>query len=410
MKKLLIIGLHWPEPSTTAAGTRMMQLIRLFLENNYQITFACSIPKTSYSYDLSSLGIKTEQIELNSASFDCFITNLKPHIVLFDQFITEEQFGWRVAENSPNAVRILDTEDLHFLRFAREQAFKLNEKLNLINDITKREIASIYRSDLSLIISKTEMELLKKEFKIDAKLLHYIPFLQSKISIKTLKKFPAFKERQHFITMGNFKHKPNYESVIYLKKEIWSKIRKKLPKIELHVYGAYANQKIKQLHNPKEGFIIKGWTNNKEEAYTNSRVCLAPLLFGAGLKGKLIDTMIYGTPNVTTTIGAESMTRNLKWNGFIENNPENFALKSVELYTCEEKWLQFQLNGKEIINNCFNKIKFGEDLQEKINITSENIKEHRAQNFVGQLLQYHTLKSTQYLSKYIEEKTKNYNI
>jgi glycosyltransferase involved in cell wall biosynthesis len=406
MKKLLIIGLHWPEPSTTAAGTRMMQLIRFFLENKYQITFACSIPKTIYSYNLNFLGIKTVEIELNNASFDSFIRKLKPHIVLFDQFITEEQFGWRVADNYPDAVRILDTEDLHFLRLARELAFKKKEKINLINDITKREIASIYRSDLSFIISKSEIGLLKKEFKIDSKLLHYIPFLQTKIAANTLKLFPSFKTRRHFITMGNFKHKPNYEAVLYLKNEIWPKIRKKLPKTELHVYGAYSNEKIKQMHNETEGFIIKGWTNNKEKAYVNSRVCLAPLLFGVGLKGKLIDSMIYGTPNITTTIGAEGMTRNSKWNGFIKDNSEEFAQKAVELYNHEEKWLEFQKNGKEIINNCFNKNKFDKKLQIKINEISSNLKEYREHNFIGQILQYHTLKSTKYLSKYIEEKEK----
>jgi hypothetical protein len=404
MKKMLIIGLHWPEPTTTAAGTRMLQLIKLFLENDYKITFACAKPLTAHSFNLNSLAIDTVQIELNNTSFDSFISTLKPHIVLFDQFITEEQFGWRVAENYPNAIRILDTEDLHFLRFAREQAVKTNTKINLINDITKREIASIYRSDLSLIISKSEMQILKRKFKIDTKLLHYIPFLQSNISIKKLKSFPSFSERHHFITMGNLKHKPNYESVIYLKKEIWPLIHKKLPKAELHIYGAYANQKIEQLNNKKEGFIINGWTNDKEETYTNSRVCLAPLLFGAGLKGKLIDTMIFGTPNVTTTIGAEGMTRNYKWNGFIEDNPKMFANKAVELYLQEEKWMQFQLNGKEIINNCFNKVRFEKKLIAKIELILENLDVNRAQNFIGQLLQYHTLKSTKYLSKYIEEK------
>ncbi len=406
MKKMLIIGLHWPEPSTTAAGIRMLQLINLFTKNNYKITFACAKPITSHSFNLKSLGIKTEQIELNNPSFDSFISSLQPHFVLFDQFITEEQFGWRITEICPDTIKILDTEDLHFLRAAREQAVKQNEKINLINDVTKREIASIYRSDLSLIISKSEMKLLKNEFKIDTKQLHYIPFLQSNISIKKLKSFPSFSERHHFITMGNFNHKPNYESVIYLKNEIWPLVHKQLPKAELHVYGAYANQNIKQLHNTKEGFIINGWVDDKEKVYTNSRVCLAPLLFGAGLKGKLIDSMIFGTPNVTTSMGAEGMTGNYKWNGFIENNSIKFSEKAIELYSHEEKWTEFQLKGKEIINNCFNKVKFEKKLIIKIELILENLKAHRKQNFIGQLLQYHTLKSTKYLSKYIEEKSK----
>ncbi len=404
MKKLLIIGLRWPEPTTTAAGTRMVQLINFFLENRYHITFGCSKPKTSHSFNLESLNVNTSQIELNNTSFDSFIFNLKPNIVLFDQFITEEQFGWRVAEICPKAMRILDTEDLHFLRLAREQAFKKKVNINLNNDTTKREIASIYRSDLSLIISKFEMKLLKNEFKINAKLIHYIPFFQNKISQEIINSYPNFKDRQHFITMGNFMHKPNYESVIYLKNEIWPKIRKKLPKVELHVYGAYANQKIQQLNNEKEGFIIKGWVNNKEKVYINSRVCLAPLLFGAGLKGKLLDSMIFGTPNITTSIGAEGMTRNTKWNGFIVDNSNNFAEKAVELYNHEENWAKFQKNGLEIINNCFNKVKFSKKLQTKISFISSNLDEYRNQNFIGQLLQFHTLKSTKYLSKFIEEK------
>jgi glycosyltransferase involved in cell wall biosynthesis len=206
--------------------------------------------------------------------------------------------------------------------------------------------------------------------------------------------------------MGNFRHKPNYESVLYLKNEIWPLIRKKLPKAELHIYGAYANQNIKQLHNKKEGFIINGWIDDKEKAYTNNRVCLAPLLFGAGLKGKLIDSMIYGTPNVTTSMGAEAMTRNYKWNGYIEDNPIKFSKKAIELYNNEEKWTQFQLQGLKIINNCFDKVKFEKKLILKIDSILKNLKVHRKQNFIGQLLQYHTLKSTKYLSKYIEEKSK----
>jgi hypothetical protein len=72
---------------------------------------------------------KVREIALNSSSFDVFVKQLQPSIVLFDRFMIEEQFGWRVAENCPNAVRILDTEDLHCLRLARQKAYK--EKRNL---------------------------------------------------------------------------------------------------------------------------------------------------------------------------------------------------------------------------------------------------------------------------------------
>ena len=146
-KKILIIGYVWPEPNTTAAGGRMLQLIHFFLEQDYQITFASTAAESEFSFDLDSLGVRKKTILLNHSSFDVFLKDLDPGIVLFDRFMTEEQFGWRVVENAPNALRILDTEDLHSLRIARQLSFKksipFTEQFWLDQDQTKREMASI---------------------------------------------------------------------------------------------------------------------------------------------------------------------------------------------------------------------------------------------------------------------------
>src|SRR5699024_7195355 len=117
----------------------------------------------------------------------------------FDRFITEEQFGWRVAEQCPQTLRILDTEDLHCLRRARKKA--INEERSfapedLLNEETaKREIASIFRCDLSLVISEYELKLLQDLFKIDKTLLHYLPFMLDPIGKDTVRSWPAFDER-----------------------------------------------------------------------------------------------------------------------------------------------------------------------------------------------------------------------
>src|SRR5210317_758099 len=124
-KKLLIIGHTFPEPSTTGAGNRMMQLIELFLEEGYDITFASTANASERSVSLDHLGISVQEIHLNQTTFDTFIADLNPSVVMYDRFMTEEQFGWRVAECCPEALRILDTEDLHFLRKAREEAISL---------------------------------------------------------------------------------------------------------------------------------------------------------------------------------------------------------------------------------------------------------------------------------------------
>ncbi|MDF1518382.1 MAG: glycosyltransferase family 4 protein [Lutibacter sp.] len=409
MKNFLIIGFVWPEPNSTAAGSRMLQLIDLFQENGFTVTFICAASKSNKSFDLETLNIQTFDILLNDASFNLLVKNINPDFVLFDRFLTEEQFGWRIAENCPEAIRILDTEDLHFLRNARQVAYKNKEKVtlkHLTSDLAKREIASIYRCDLTLVISKYEMKLLKKTFKIDKSLFHYVPFLLNKINFKTIHSYPTFKNRNHFITIGNFKHEPNWNSVQYLKTDIWPLIREKLPDAELHIYGAYATEKGQQLNNEKEGFYIKGWEENVEVVFTNTRVCLAPLRFGAGLKGKLIDAMKFGTPSVTTNIGAEAMHDELPWNGFIADVPKEFALKSVELYTNENLWKNAQQNGVEIINSCFSKEKYARKLLNKIIAIQKNLEEHRLKNFIGSLLIHHTLQSTKYMSKWIEEKNK----
>lgn len=403
MKNLVIIGKVFPEPNSTAAGSRMIQLMDLFLTQNYQITFLSTATISENSFDLSSKNIQFQNILLNDDSFDELIINLNPDVVVFDRFTTEEQFGWRVSEQVPNAVKILDTEDLHFLRNAREKAFKQNkilENSDLINDIFKRELASILRCDLSLIISEFEMNLLIEKFKFDENILFYLPLFGEVKKPKT-----SFPERKNFISIGNFLHEPNWQTVLQLKK-LWKDIKKQLPEAEIHIYGAYATEKVFQLHNEKEGFIIKGRAECVEIVFNQAKVLFAPIPFGAGIKGKLLESMQFGLPNVTSAVGAEAMHGNHDWNGFITDNETEFVEKAVLLYQNENLWRKSQENGFKIIENRFKKELFEPHFIHKIQEISENLESHRNQNFLGQILQHHTLQSTKYLSKWIEEKNK----
>ena len=144
-KILLVIGLVWPEPKSSAAGTRILQLICLFQNQGFDVVFASAAQESEFSFNLNSIGVKTQKIELNSATFDDFIQRLNLNIVLFDRFVIEEQFGWRVYKNCPSAIRILDTEDLHCLRLTRQNAIKKNIPFSiddlLTSEIAKREIS-----------------------------------------------------------------------------------------------------------------------------------------------------------------------------------------------------------------------------------------------------------------------------
>lgn len=402
MDSVLIIGHTWPEPKTTGAGVRMMQLIKCFQNRNFNIHFASTAEKTNYSHNLENLGVTTRAISLNNASFDDFLKEIKPDVVLFDRFYTEEQFGWRVAETLPKAIRVLDTEDLHFLRFAREEAVKKNSTVNYKNsEIAVREIASIYRCDLSLIISKKEMEILETDFKVDAKLLHYLPFLPDAIQSQSL---PEFEQRYHIVFIGNYKHQPNVDAVRELKTTIWPLLSSLLPQVELHCYGAYAPQHLQQLQNPKERFFVKGWVEDAIPVIARARVMLAPLRFGAGLKGKFLDAMQCGTPFVTTKIGIEGFEMDTDGSTYISDNPQDFAEKAAQLYEEKYLWQSAQKEGFAVLNRQFlntnREVEFFEVLEE----LAGNLSSHRENNFTGAMLLHHTMQSTKYLSKWIEAK------
>jgi len=414
IKKLLVLGYVWPEPNSSAAGSRMLSLLTLFVQQGWQVTFASPAQQGEHKVDLTELGIDEQAVAINCTSFDDFISDLNPSIVLFDRFMLEEQFGWRVAKHCPDTLRILDTVDLHSLRQARHQALKQNRSLahaDLNSDLAKREIASIFRSDLSFIISDYELELLKNHYAVPEHILLHCPFMLDLQNFTPSEN--SYADRQHFISIGNFRHEPNWDSVLFLKQSIWPLIRKQLPKVELHIYGAYPPPKATQLHNDKQGFLVKGWAEDAKNVMQRARVCLAPLRFGAGIKGKLSEAMLCGTPNVTTQIGTEGMQMGLPWPGLVtdltesstsEQNIESIANNAVQLYQEQQMWQQKQALGYALIKQNFNQENIQTTLLSAIQKTRDNLQTHRTSNFIGQMLQHHLLKSTQYMAQWIEAK------
>jgi len=406
MKTVLFIGLVWPEPQSSAAGIRILQLVRMFRRVGYKVVFASAAVKSPYSHPLYQEGIHEEDIQLNNSGFDAFIASLKPDIVVFDRFISEEQYGWRVREHCPSALTILDTEDLHFLRRARQDAVKRGTAIDYYNDTATREIAAILRCDLSLIISKNELELLLETFHLPAELLYYLPFLESNIEESTRDSWLPFEERKDFVFIGNFLHEPNWHTVRILKAEIWPKIRNCLPTAELHIYGAYASEKVYQLHQPKENFLIKGRAEDARKTLEAYKVLVAPILFGAGVKGKFIDAMQAGTPSVTTVIGAESMSVEGIWGGYMEDDLDCFSQKAVGLYRDRRIWYEAQEKGIYILHKTSSKEQFEEPFLTHINALNSGLSLHRQRNFMGQILRNQQHSANKYMSLWIEEKNK----
>jgi len=404
MKKVLVIGYVWPEPNSSAAGSHMMSILRQYTQQNWQVEFATPSQPTDHMIDLATVGISSQNIALNCDSFDQYISEYQPDIVMFDRFMMEEQFGWRVEKNCPKALKILDTEDLQCLRNARHQASKADRemtKTDLFSDLAKREIAAILRCDLSLIISSFEMDLLINTFKVDQRLLHHLPFMVD------LKQSPTttrpFAERQHFMTIGNFRHAPNWDVVLHLQ-QIWPLIKKQIPDAELHIYGSYPPPKATALNNPKTGFLIKGWAEDALMVMEQARVCLAPIRFGAGIKGKLLDAMMMQTPSVTTTLGSEGMHDQEPWPGIIVDDVFEFVAAAVNLYNDQQAWLTAQQHALFLLKSRYDSSLLGPELISKVVDIEENLDSHRLANFTGSMLKHHTMASTKYMSQWIAAK------
>jgi len=411
-KNILFIGHVWPEPGSSAAGYHTLDLLEALVSHyhQYQVHFACAAEFSDYCANLAQLGISIQKIKLNDSTFDNVIKQLQPKLVFYDRFISEEQFAPRVQEHCPDAINILDTQDLHFLRRARQKALKSGQPVDLYSDNAIREIAAILRSDLSLIISSYEMQLLTEQFNISEELLHYCPFM---LDIDTSNTGKSYQQRQNFVMIGNFLHPPNWDSVLWCYQSLWPQIRQQLPDAQLHIYGAYPSEKVYQLHQPDKGFIIKGRTQDALETLGNYRVNLAPLRFGAGIKGKIADGFIARTPCVTTPIGSEGM-------GFVHseakpqaglvtetiNNEQQFIQYAVDLYKNESLWQQCSDSAPTLIQQQFNKQQHSKYFIKRLDDLMASITEHRQNNFTGRILRHNLYRSQYFMSKWIEQKNR----
>jgi glycosyltransferase involved in cell wall biosynthesis len=423
-KKLLYIGHLWPEPGSSAAGYRTLALLKALLgdtwpedkinhQARWQIHFGCAAEQSDYAANLQALGIQQHRLKLNHDSFDHLLLQLQPEVVIYDRFISEEQFAPRVHEHCPKAINILDTQDLHFLRRARQKALSSGEPINLYGDDTIRELSSILRCDLTLIISDYELSLLTQTFQLNKTSLHYCPFMLSpdKPSAETEK---TYEERAHFVMIGNFLHPPNKDAVYWCYQHLWPKIRQQLPEAELHIYGAYPPESIWQLNQPDKGFFIKGRARNAIDTLSQYRVNLAPLRFGAGIKGKIADGFLANTPCITTNIGQEGMQGNIEqwsWGGFsidlnAADHEQRLVEKAVQLYQNKTLWQQCAENGIEFIRQHFNETEHAQRFLDKLHWLENNLPEHRQQNFIGRILKHQLFRSQYFMSKWIEEKNK----
>ncbi|SFR46941.1 Glycosyl transferases group 1 [Robiginitalea myxolifaciens] len=403
-QRILVIGHTHPESGATAAGVRMLQLLRTFKENGAIVHFAVATKQGRYPDSLEALVAEIHEVRLNDSSFDALVKRLDCDIAVFDRFMTEEQFGWRVRSQLPKCKLILDTEDLHSLRLSRQEAVEKgiswDEDLWYRHPVFTRELASILRCDLSLMISRAEIDLLTGVFPWIKAQLVYAPF---QMEAPDSQNDQTHESRKHFVFAGNGKHAPNADAIQILRNSIWPELSQRCPEAELHVYGAYLEEVPLGSDNypGADRFIIKGYAPSIEEVFKKARLQLAPLRFGAGVKGKIISGLQYGLPTLSTPVGWEGIGGNSKENPLIIKEISQMISKAAELYDNEMQWEAALQQGRELAREHF----ANADNPKESSIGFHNEQAiSREGRLLRDLLRSKAFDSSRFMSKWIEAK------
>lgn len=411
-RKLLFLTQIWPEPKASAAHQRTMSLIEAFLDAGYAVTVSADSRETESTERLRERGCQCVRHAPNDSSFDAWVAALQPDLTIFDRFTTEEKFSWRVRNAYPASLRVLDTIDLHFLRGGREAAVKAGrsaegnitwpELCRWAGDLLLRELAAIYRSDLSLLVSDYELALLRDTCSVPKELLQLCRLIYP--SAQATVRRPLFSERRGFTMVGTFRHPPNEDALVYLKAQIWPGIKARLPQAELKVWGSHALPRHLVLSGP--GLSVEGFLPDVASGLAAARVNLAPLRYGAGIKGKVADGWAQGTPAVASPVAAEGMHENRPFGGLIAEGPEAFIEAAVRLHEDEGAWTKASEQGLALLQELYQPQQNTGLLLERIEKLWVEREESRARNLFGAIVWQQGMRSTEYFSRWLEVKNR----
>eukprot|EP00742_Colponemidia_sp_Colp-10_P011717 GILJ01013059.1.p1 GENE.GILJ01013059.1~~GILJ01013059.1.p1 ORF type:complete len:804 (+),score=82.89 GILJ01013059.1:315-2414(+) len=418
--RVMFIVAVWPDLQSSAAGMRTASMVQIMHEAGWDIMCLSSSNLGSTDF-LRSLGVTVERCQPNDSSLDAMLKFFAPTIVIFDRFYLEEQFSWKVRSYDESILRILDTQDLHFLRQERQRAIcngkSIQEAKTLVpsvgeSDIAIRELSAIHRSDLVLLVSPFEQRLLTASYGISVDKVAIASFFYGSNGSAngkpfppvTFSRLPSFDERAHFTFIGNFRHAPNVDAAKVLYDEIWPRIRAELPAAEVHLFGAYANNDVMKMNNRSNGFHVRGFTANQFSTLSQFRVQLVPLRFGAGIKGKIADGWYVNTPCVTTSIGQEGMFENQQepWGGEVSDVLDEFAGLAVLLHNDETRWVKCVSSGQALLSNLYNYHSNGQKLLDSVVRALHHTMHLRRRDSVGPLLWHNSNRASEYQSKFIE--------
>ena len=347
-KRILIFDACTPTPDQDSGSLRMMNLIIILKELGYHVIF---MPE-----NLSHNDRYTE--ELQQLGVECIYT---PHItnpvdylkdkgkyldaVILSRYYVAEQVMPFIREYCPKAQIIFDTVDLHYVRERRMSEISNDKKLASMAEKTReKELAVAKACDVTLVVSPYEVEVLGEE----------IPDTQVRVLTNIHEIYGCrkpYSARKDIMFIGGYQHTPNVDAVLWFVEKIFPLILKQLPEIKFHIIGSRAPKEIQNLAS--DNIIYHGFVEDIEPFMDDIRIAVAPLRYGAGVKGKVNMSMSYGQPVVGTKVAVEGMYTQEGIDVLKAETPEEFSNQVVRLYQDENLWNSISEGGLKNVENYF---------------------------------------------------------
>ena len=341
-KNILVIDHYVPKPDQDSGSLRMFQILKILRRLGHRVTFIPdNLAKTHpYTGELQKRGIEVvyhpyikkvrDYLVSHGAHFDAVVLSrcdfARKHIT-------------NVRLHAPGSRVVFDTVDLHHLREDGEARLtgdpevrrKAREKEELEHEL-------IGQADETWVVSPVEQRLLQEKW--PGKSIQLVSNIVDIPGSRT-----PFALRADFLFIGGFQHRPNTDAVLFFVQEIYPLINKRLPEAKFYIIGDRPPQEITALST--ERIIVAGLQRDVGPFFDKVKLSVAPLRFGAGVKGKINQSMAFGVPVVATSLAVEGMELRDRKDILVADEPQDFAEALIELYESEELWNRISENGIE---------------------------------------------------------------
>jgi GT2 family glycosyltransferase len=357
-KKALVIDVCTPKPDQDSGSIDTFYYLTSIRKLGFEVTFISVVDSElidKYVTNLQFLGIECIY-QPYLGSIETFIKKFGKYFDVF--FLFRAPYGGKyidlVKKSAPKSKIVFNTVDLHFLREMRENEVS-GQKLKLQTNLLKNlEIKIMKKADQVILVSEFEQTFLDSlKLKVNTKI---IPLPRSIPG-----RYNDFSKRNHIIFIGGFLHKPNIDAVFYFVNEIWQIIHKELPDCEFWIVGSNIPDEIRNLENTS--IRVLGFIDDLSIVFEKVKMSVAPLRFGAGIKGKILTSLSYGVPCIATSIATEGMKLIDDINILKADSPYEFQQKVIQLYSKEAEWEKISKNGILFVHDNFSLSVFEEKLK-----------------------------------------------